>query len=243
MTQAASTQNFQPQVGDTTNGPTEHTYIARSDGSVLIKGIVYLPQPAVTVAPAVAAVPVPVAAAPMPGLRRRIHKGFRIILMQVFLCLVSEVALRIMGRTNKLTTPSPQAMPPMPAMPSPYPAYPYPMQPQPAFGGGPPFGAGAGYIPQPALGTFGATASEIQMQQMQTSDAFKKQDMKPADDDPFRMYWVREEDNTWSQRNRMTIDSGDIGECRGGGGWFVLCVEGWGSFLCAFYGCADIVVE
>jgi hypothetical protein len=52
------------------------------------------------------------------------------------------------------------------------------------------------------------------MQQMQTSDAFKKQDMKPADDDPFRMYWVREQDNTWSQRNRLTIDSGDIGDCR-----------------------------
>lgn len=94
------------------------------------------------------------------------------------------------------------------------------MQPPPAFGGGaPPAGIpfvppGAGYVPQPAMGTFGATANEIHMQQMQTSEVFKKQDMKPADDDPFRMYWVREYDNTWSQRNRMTIDSGDIGVCR-----------------------------
>ncbi|PQE06884.1 hypothetical protein CJF31_00010950 [Rutstroemia sp. NJR-2017a BVV2] len=176
MTQA-SAQNFQPQVGDTTNGPTEHTYIARSDGSVLIKGVVYLPQPT-TAAPAVAAIPAPV---PIP------------------------VPAQMPGSFS--------AMQPMQPMQPPYPSYPYPMQPQPAFGGGgPPFGAG--YIPQPAIGTFGATASEIQMQQMQTSDAFKKQDMKPADDDPFRMYWVREEDNTWSQRNRMTIDSGDIGECR-----------------------------
>lgn len=52
------------------------------------------------------------------------------------------------------------------------------------------------------------------MQQMQTPDANKKQDMKPADDDPFRIYWVRELDNTWSQRNRLTIDSGDIGDVR-----------------------------
>jgi hypothetical protein len=42
----------------------------------------------------------------------------------------------------------------------------------------------------------------------------KKQEMKPADDDPMRMYWVRELDGTYSQRNRLTIDSGDIGDCR-----------------------------
>ncbi|PQE32255.1 hypothetical protein CJF32_00001011 [Rutstroemia sp. NJR-2017a WRK4] len=228
MTQAAPTQNFQPQVGDTTNGPIEHTYIARSDGSVLIKGIVYLPQPAVTAAPAVAAVPVPVpvAAAPMPGLfPGEAAPDF------LFLCLTMP------------------PMPPLPPMPSPYPTYPYPMQPQPAFGGGfssPPFGAGAGYIPQPALGTFGATASEIQMQQMQTSDAFKKQDMKPADDDPFRMYWVREEDNTWSQRNRMTIDSGDIGECRGkecvGVGGLCGVWRGLGGRFLRVYGCAVLTL-
>jgi hypothetical protein len=46
----------------------------------------------------------------------------------------------------------------------------------------------------------------------------KKQEMKPADDDPMRMYWCRELDNTWTQRNRLTIDSGDIGECR----WFAM---------------------
>lgn len=59
MTQA-SAQNFQPQVGDTTNGAIEHTYIPRSDGTILINGIIYLPQgqPA-TAIPAVAAVPVP----------------------------------------------------------------------------------------------------------------------------------------------------------------------------------------
>jgi hypothetical protein len=44
-----------------------------------------------------------------------------------------------------------------------------------------------------------------------------KQEMKPADDDPIRMYWCREQDGTWTQRNRLTIDSGDIGDCR----WYV----------------------
>lgn len=83
---------------------------------------------------------------------------------------------------------------------------------------------GAGYVPQPAMNTHGATSSEIQLQQMQTPDANKKQDMKPADDDPFRMYWVREIDNTWTQRNRLTIDSGDIGDVRVGFCFFCFVV-------------------
>ena len=41
-----------------------------------------------------------------------------------------------------------------------------------------------------------------------------KQEMKPANDDPSKEYWVRELDGNWTQRNRMTIDSGDIGKCR-----------------------------
>lgn len=67
------------------------------------------------------------------------------------------------------------------------------------------------------MNTYGATGSEIQLQQMQIPEASKKQDMKPSDDDPFRLYWVRELDDTWTQRNRLTIDSGDIGEIR----WYV----------------------
>jgi hypothetical protein len=52
----------------------------------------------------------------------------------------------------------------------------------------------------------------------QNSNINAKQEMKPADDDPFRMYWVRELDGTWTQRNRYTIDSGDIGDCR----WYAM---------------------
>jgi hypothetical protein len=37
-------QNFQPQTRDTTNGPYLHTYIPRSDGSILVGGVAYVPQ-------------------------------------------------------------------------------------------------------------------------------------------------------------------------------------------------------
>ncbi|KAA8564142.1 hypothetical protein EYC84_012119 [Monilinia fructicola] len=165
-------QNFQPQVPDTSNGPHEHTYIPRSDGAIIVNGVVYLRE---TKTPA----PAPVIPAIAP-----------------------------------VMIPAPQYQQTMPQ-----PAFqPYPYNPYTQFAGHShhiPFGAG--YVPQPAMNTHGATSSEIQMQQMQTPDANKKQDMKPADDDPFRMYWVRELDNTWTQRNRLTIDSGDIGLVR----WYV----------------------
>jgi hypothetical protein len=46
MKQPENTQpeNYQPQVRDTTNGPNIHTYIPRSDGTVLIGGVVFVPQ-------------------------------------------------------------------------------------------------------------------------------------------------------------------------------------------------------
>jgi len=85
----------------------------------------------------------------------------------------------------------------------------YPMMPQPAYYDS--------HIPQPAFGTIGLTGGEVMAQQIQTAAGLemdKPQEMKPADDDKFRFYWVRELDNTWSQRNRLTIDSGDIGDVR-----------------------------
>lgn len=66
----------------------------------------------------------------------------------------------------------------------------------------------------------GLTASEMMAQQMATAQGLemnKPQDMKPADPDPLRMYWVRELDGNYTQRNRLTIESGDIGDVR----WYV----------------------
>ena len=74
---------------------------------------------------------------------------------------------------------------------------------------------------QPAIGTIGHTGTEIVTQQMAyalNAETDKKQEMQPADPDPLRYYWVRELDNTWTQRNRITIDSGDIGDCR----WYAM---------------------
>lgn len=60
MTQA---ENYQPQVRDTSNGPNVHTYIPRADGTVLIGGVVYIPQPAAA-APVAAAAAQPVVLPP-----------------------------------------------------------------------------------------------------------------------------------------------------------------------------------
>ena len=54
-------ENYQPQTRDTTAGPQLHTYVPRADGSVMIGGTVFFPQPAPAVAaaaPAPAVVPV-----------------------------------------------------------------------------------------------------------------------------------------------------------------------------------------
>ena len=88
----------------------------------------------------------------------------------------------------------------------------YYIQPQAPVAGLPAFN-----IAQPAFGTIGQTGLEVLNSQMATAQGLEmneRQEMKPADDDPLRMYWVRELDNTWTQRNRLTIDSGDIGELR-----------------------------
>ena len=44
------------------------------------------------------------------------------------------------------------------------------------------------------------------------SNINEPQDFKPGDDDPSRMYWVRETDGNWTQRSRFTIDN--LGDCR-----------------------------
>jgi hypothetical protein len=73
------------------------------------------------------------------------------------------------------------------------------------------------HITQPHFNTIGLTAPELIQQQMATAQGLemnKPQEMKPADPDPLRMYWVREQDGTWTQRNLLTINSGDIGQVR-----------------------------
>lgn len=69
----------------------------------------------------------------------------------------------------------------------------------------------------PDITGVGRTAGEIAVEQARNAaenDMYKPQDFKPADDDPSRMYPLRELDGTWTQRNRLTIDHLD---CR----WFL----------------------
>lgn len=105
------------------------------------------------------------------------------------------------------------AYPPSSSTAYPYQPYPpYIVQAQPSTTGLPTFS-----ITQPAFGTIGQTGFEVLNSQLATAQGLemnRKQEMKPADDDPMRMYWCREPDGTWAQRNRLTIDSGDIGDCR-----------------------------
>jgi hypothetical protein len=94
------------------------------------------------------------------------------------------------------------------------PIFSYNMHQQAPYNGIPTF-----HITQPAYNTIGLTGPELIAQQIATAQGLemnKSQEMKPADDDPLRMYWVRELDGTYTQRNRLTIDSGDIGPVR----WF-----------------------
>lgn len=45
------------------------------------------------------------------------------------------------------------------------------------------------------------------------SGVSQPQGMVPADKDGLRDYWCRETNGEWTIRNRVTIESGDIGDC------------------------------
>jgi hypothetical protein len=55
-------QNHHPQIADPSNGLINHTYIPRPDGTVVIGGVVYAPQPGSATVTAPAATPPPVIA-------------------------------------------------------------------------------------------------------------------------------------------------------------------------------------
>ncbi|KAL2064253.1 hypothetical protein VTL71DRAFT_4747 [Oculimacula yallundae] len=209
---ATAGQNFQPQVGDTTAGPELHTYIPRSDGSILVNGVAYVRQ---TVAA------VPVAAAQVPAAAVVVEAPAQVVQTPFFPYMYPQLYPHmfpqfipppqpVIYQQPYITQPQPMYAPAASGFaPAPF----YDIQPQPYPNPGyPNFG-----IAQPEHGTYGYTGSEMLMQNMGQAahpDFTKKQEMKPADEDPFRMYWCREPDNTWTQRNRMTIESGDIGDCR-----------------------------
>lgn len=62
------------------------------------------------------------------------------------------------------------------------------------------------FHPEPATG-IGQTASEVANAWMTNPQLNEAQDFKPADDDPSRMYMVRQLDGQYIQMPRITIDS------------------------------------
>jgi hypothetical protein len=78
---------------------------------------------------------------------------------------------------------------------------------------------GPAFAPEPASG-LGATASEIQAHHAALAadpenEINQPQDIKPADPNPARMYWCREVDGNWTQRNLATIEI--LEDCR----WYI----------------------
>lgn len=61
-------------------------------------------------------------------------------------------------------------------------------------------------------------SQQLPMTQNPALEINEGQQMQPDDPDRFRMYWVRELDDTWTQRNRVTIDSGDLGRIK----WYAM---------------------
>ena len=69
---------------------------------------------------------------------------------------------------------------------------------------------------EPAMGV-GLTPNETTAQNMrvaQNNRAFEPQDFKPADPDPYRMYWIREVNGHWALFPRRQIDRLDARWCR-----------------------------
>ncbi|CAG8948699.1 hypothetical protein HYFRA_00001820 [Hymenoscyphus fraxineus] len=178
-------------------GNIVHTYIPRIDGAIMVGGVAYYPhtdkQPE---APLASHVVGSLAAAAMPAMPPVFGQPAPEVPVQP-VGYVAPAAGPVYGADDYISPYGPKI---------PDPVY-HPVH-NPAW-----FHAHTGFWP-PYNEHFGHTPSEIIQQQLATAEAQGKgkQEMKPADDDPHRWYWVRELDDTWTQRNRLTIDSDGFGE-------------------------------
>ncbi|KAI5928619.1 hypothetical protein F4810DRAFT_644448 [Camillea tinctor] len=234
-------QHFQPQVPDTTNGPYQHTYYPRHDaqgspvvmingtpmvqvvgGHVPIQQVSTIPQtqPLVRVQAVEYVIPpstIVQGAVPSQVAYCAINAQGGIATAPIPMVVQGQQppAAYIQGQPISYV-----AQPPAQAIPQPgmVPAMAYPQ----AGGSGPAMvvpGNGAPGAPfPPEIMGIGKTSSEVQVEQAiaaQSNQVLEPQDMKPADDDPSRMYYCRELDGAWIQRNRYSIDR--MGDFR----WYV----------------------
>ncbi|KAH8673680.1 hypothetical protein BX600DRAFT_433295 [Xylariales sp. PMI_506] len=191
-------QHFQPPVPDTTYGPIPHVYNPRFDNGfqAVGNGVQGMPwQPALPyaypypaapfaqqqVAPAPMAMPVMGLQQPFPGAQSMpvYHQG---IGPQVMAAAIPSQGFQgpIMGGFQGPIAP----------------------------GNGAPSAFPVDMIPPDIMG-IGKTSSETMhelLESMHKGNLLEPQDIKPADDDPSRMYLCRELDNNWTKRSRFTID-------------------------------------
>ncbi|KAH8198108.1 hypothetical protein TruAng_007729 [Truncatella angustata] len=209
-------QHFQPPVPDTTYGPMVHTYRPRFDAGVQVApggGSAFVAQQ-----PTPCTCPYPTTPAPAPC---------GIPMPQVFSLQVqtgmatAPVAMPIMSYQPPVMVQGGQNIQAMPAAmhSQGFPAVMHsPSMPQPV--GGPMGGhviagnCAPNLLPQgmlyPDIMGVGRTQSENTIEllnSMHKNNTLEPQGFKPEDDDPSRMYCVRELDGNWTQRNRMTIDN------------------------------------
>ncbi|ETS85746.1 hypothetical protein PFICI_03771 [Pestalotiopsis fici W106-1] len=212
-------QNFQPPVPDTTYGPIQHIFRPRSDrgfqqqaAAGVQLGATYQSTPctyAVPMAPGQA--PVGVA---MPQVQNGVATAPMAMPMmpnqtQPFVLQngqpIQYVATGMPGQGYPAVMPTPGMPQPMGNVVVGAGGQP---QPQVLMTGN--CGPGGNPNPNPPdIMGVGRTQGEHNAQllnDMHASSLLEPQEMKPADDDPSRMYLLRELDGNWTKRNRFTLD-------------------------------------
>ncbi|KAH9900340.1 hypothetical protein F4778DRAFT_781883 [Xylariomycetidae sp. FL2044] len=203
-------QNFQPPVPDTTYGPIPHTWHPRFDppagGPQFVGGVpypMYMPQP---MQPPMH---------PMHPMSQP-QTGMATAPMVVPVAQPQPVFMQPQGAPQGAVFAQPPAMPPM-ACSGPAMSCPGPTGPPGMVLPGNTLPNNPGMLAPDVMG-IGKTRTENQLNQImiaEKNNINEPQDFKPADDDPSRMYWCKEADGNWTQRNRYSIDQ--MENCR----WYI----------------------
>ncbi|KAI9733478.1 MAG: hypothetical protein M1818_007226 [Claussenomyces sp. TS43310] len=197
--------NFQPQYGNTANGPYRTWYIPRMDPPINFnynfRAMPAHPPAGGSPFAGPAFNPYPVGGPGQNNLNISVNQGINGPYPPGFHYGY--------GGGYVQASSSYQGPPPM-ALPHHAPHHAPQQAPQQAAGGGF-WPAPYPYYPGPYIGPTRQEA--IQNMNLRAAND-KPQDMEPADRDPLRFYEIKEIDGSWTRRNRLTIDSGDIGKVR-----------------------------
>ncbi|KAK6078542.1 hypothetical protein SCUP234_06165 [Seiridium cupressi] len=219
-------QNFQPPVPDTTYGPIPHVYRPRFDSGVQAMpgtGPAFLPPQS-----APCTCPYPAAPAPVLFTPPQVQPGIATAPMSIPMMshqpqpIVVQGGQPMHGMPAMMPSQGIPAVMSAPGMPQPVSSVMGGYQPQMFPGNYAPGVSPPGMLPPDIMG-IGRTQNEQTcdlLESMQKDNILEAQDIKPADDDPARMYMCRELDGNWTKRSRFTIDNLP---CR----WYI---TPWGGF-------------